>query len=68
MLESYEIENIEQLRVIADMLRLHVNIIGVCHIDENVDADLAERAIEYFHIVGNLVASDPVREVLITKS
>jgi hypothetical protein len=63
---SYDRKDLEKL--LAEDKRLHVNIIGVCHIDDDVDADLAERAIEHFHIVGKLVASDPVREVLITKS
>jgi len=63
---NYDRKGLEQL--LSEEKRLHVNIIGVCHIDENVDADLAERAFEHFHIVGTLVASEPVREVLNTKS
>ena len=63
---SYDRKDLEKL--LAEDKRLNVNIIGLCHIDANVDADLAERAFEYFHIVGNLVASDPVRQVLNTKS
>ncbi len=63
---SYDRKGLELL--LAEGKRLHVNIIGVCYIDESVDADLAERAFEYFHIVGKLVAPDAVREVLSTKS
>ena len=63
---SYDRKDLE--KILAEDKRLHVNIIGICHVDENVDVDLAERAFEYFHIVGNLVATDPVREVLNTKS
>lgn len=63
---SYDRKSLEQS--LADGKRLHVNIIGICYIDETVDADLAERAFEYFHIVGNLVAPDAVRDVLSAKS
>lgn len=63
---SYDSKDLEQ--VLAEKKRLRVNIIGVCYIDEKVDADLAERAFEHFHIIGTLVASDRVREVLNTKS
>jgi DNA-binding transcriptional ArsR family regulator len=59
---SYGRKELEGL--LAENKRLNVNIIGVCSIDENVDADLAEKAFEHFHIVGTLVASDPVRDVL----
>lgn len=55
-------------KVLAEDKRLHINVIGICHIADDVDADLAARAIEYFHIVGKLVASNAVREVLMTKS
>ena len=62
---TYDRKGLEQL--LAEKKRLHVNIIGVCHIDEDVDAGLAERAFEYFHIVGTLIASDHVHEVLNAK-
>lgn len=63
---SYDRKDLEKL--LAEDKRLNVNIIGVCQIDESVDAELAERVFEYFHIVGNLVASGTVRAVLSTKS
>ena len=63
---SYDREQLEGL--LAENKRLNVNIIGVCSIDEDIDADLAEKAFEHFHIVGTLVASDPVRDVLNRKS
>lgn len=51
---NYARKDLEQ--VLAEDKRLHINVIGICHIADDVDADLAERAIEYFHIVGKLVA------------
>ncbi len=63
---SYDREELEAL--LAENKRLHVNIIGICNIDDNVDADLVEKVFERFHIVGTLVASDPVRAVLNAKS
>ena len=63
---SYDRNSLETL--LAQNKRLNVNIIGVCYFDENVDADLVEKAFERFHIVGTLNASEPVREVLSTKS
>ncbi len=63
---SYDRKKLEAL--LAQNKRLNVNIIGACYFDENVEADLVEKAFEHFHIVGTLVASEPVREVLSTKS
>jgi len=63
---DYSRADLEQL--LAEDKRLHINIVGICRIADDVDADLADHAIEYFHIVGKLIASNAVREVLIAKS
>jgi len=63
---SYDRKKLEGL--LAENKRLNVNIVGACYIDEDVDADLVEKAFDHFNIVGTLVASDSVREVLSAKS
>jgi Ribbon-Helix-Helix transcriptional regulator family len=65
-IQCYNRLNLEQLLV--EGKRLHINVIGICRFADDVDADLADRAIEFFHIVGKLIASNAVREVLIAKS
>ena len=63
---SYDRKDLEKL--LAEGKRLHINVIGICSFADDVDADLADRDIEFFHIVGKLIASNAVREVLIAKS
>lgn len=63
---NYSRADLEQL--LAEGKRQHINVVGICRIADDVDADLADHAIEYFHIVGKLIASNAVREVLIAKS
>jgi DNA-binding transcriptional ArsR family regulator len=46
---------------------LDITVLGVCTFDGNVSADLANRAISHFSLVGKLVAPPEVREVLKTK-
>lgn len=55
-------------KLLAEGRRLHLNVIGVCRFADDVSADIAERAIEHFEIVGKLIASNGVREVLMAKS
>ncbi len=55
-------------KLLAEGRRLHLNVIGVCRFADDVSADIAERAIEHFQIVGKLIASNAVREVLMAKS
>jgi DNA-binding transcriptional ArsR family regulator len=63
---GYSRVDLEQL--LTDDKRLHINVVGVCRIADDVDADLADRAIEYFHLVGKLIASKAVYDVLMAKS
>lgn len=63
---DYNRADLEQL--LAEDKRLHITVIGICHFADDVDADLAERAIEFVHVVGKLIAPKEVREVLIAKS
>jgi DNA-binding transcriptional ArsR family regulator len=63
---DYNRADLEQL--LAEGKRLHINVVGICRIADDVDADLADRAIEYIHIVGKLIAPNTVREVLLAKS
>jgi len=44
--------------------RLRISVVGICNFDDDVSADLADRAIEQFTLVGKLQASPSVREVL----
>lgn len=44
--------------------RLRVSIVGICTFEDDVSADLVDRAIEQFTLVGKLQASPAVREVL----
>ncbi len=46
---------------------LDITVLGVCSFDRDVSADLANRAISHFTVLGKLVASPEVREVLKTK-
>lgn len=46
---------------------LDITVLGVCTFDRDVSADLANRAISHFNVLGKLVASPEVREVLKTK-
>jgi DNA-binding transcriptional ArsR family regulator len=63
---SYDRKDLEKL--LAEGKCLNINVIGICRFADDVDAGLADRTIEFFHIVGKLIASNAVREVLITKS
>ena len=63
---DYNRADLEQL--LAEGKRLHINVIGICRFADDVDADLADRAVEFIHIVGKLIAPNTVRDVLIAKS
>ncbi|MDQ2717385.1 MAG: winged helix-turn-helix domain-containing protein [Chloroflexota bacterium] len=54
-------------KVLAEGRRLDINAVGTCHFASDVSAELADRAIERFHIVGKLKAPAEVREVLLKK-
>jgi DNA-binding transcriptional ArsR family regulator len=63
---DYNRADLEQL--LTEGKRLHINVIGICRIADDVDSDLADRAIEFIHVVGKLIASNSVRDVLIAKT
>ncbi len=44
--------------------RLRINVAGLCRFDDDVSAELADRAIEQINVVGKLQASPAVREVV----
>ncbi len=46
---------------------LDITIIGVCTFDADVSAELADRAISRFNVLGKLIASPEVREVLTSR-
>ena len=51
-------------KTLAQGSRLRITVVGICHFDDDVSAELADRAIEQFTLVGKLQASPSVREVL----
>jgi hypothetical protein len=51
-------------KALAQGSRLRISVVGICNFDDDVSADLADRAIEQFTLVGKLQASPSVREVL----
>ncbi|MBA2286077.1 MAG: helix-turn-helix domain-containing protein [Ktedonobacteraceae bacterium] len=54
-------------KVLAEGRRLDINAIGTCHFASDISADLVDRAVERFHVVGKLKAPAEVREVLLKK-
>ncbi len=46
---------------------LRIKVVGICQFADDVTADLVDKAIEHFHVVGKLVAPPAVREVLMKK-
>ena len=59
---SYNRSRLE--KTLAQGGRLRITVVGMCHFDDDVSAELADRAIEQFTLVGKLQASPSVREVL----
>jgi len=47
--------------------RLQINVVGICTFDDDISAELANLAIERFHVIGKLFAPPEVREVLLSK-
>lgn len=62
---SYNRQELEQ--VIAEGRRLNLTVTGICAFANDVTADLADRAIEKFTLIGKLQAPPDVREVLMKK-
>ena len=44
--------------------RMDLNVIGLCHFANNIEAELVEEVIRSFKLVGTLRASSEVREIL----
>lgn len=59
---SYSVADLE--RVIAEGKRLNISVTGICHFEKNVSAELVERAVAQFSLVGKLEALPAVRTVL----
>ena len=59
---SYNRSRLE--KTLAQGSRLRITVVGICHFDDDVSAELADRAIEQFTLVGKLQAPPSVREVL----
>ena len=59
---SYDRARLE--KTLAQGGRLRITVAGICHFDDDVSAELADRAIDQFTLVGKLQASQAVREVL----
>ncbi|QBD79382.1 ArsR family transcriptional regulator [Ktedonosporobacter rubrisoli] len=62
---QYDKAALEQ--VLTQGRRLHMNIIGICRISDDVEAELADQAIESFSLIGKLEAPEGVRQVMLRK-
>jgi len=62
---NYNRQELEQ--IIAEGQRLNVNVTGICIFANDVSADLADRAIEKFTLIGQLQAPPDVRDILMKK-
>lgn len=56
------------LKSVVQGKHLRIEVVGMCQFADDVTADLADQAIEHFHLLGKLVAPPAVREVLLKKS
>lgn len=54
-------------QALAEGKPLHIAVVGQCRFADDIDADLADRAIEQMNLIGKLEASPTVREVLMAK-
>ena len=54
-------------KTLAEGKRLQINVTGICHFANDVSAELANSAVEQFHLIGKLEAPASVREVLLGK-
>ena len=54
-------------KTLAEGKRLDIHVTGICQFADDISPDLAERAVEHIHLIGKLVASPAVREVLMKK-
>ena len=54
-------------QVVAEGKRLNIHVTGICSFAKDIPAELADDAVEHFHLVGKLEASAAVREVLLRK-
>jgi DNA-binding transcriptional ArsR family regulator len=54
-------------KALAEGKRLRINVTGICKFADDIDPDLAERAVEDFHLIGKLQAPVAVYEILMRK-
>jgi len=62
---NYDRQQLE--KIVAEGQRLNVNVTGICTFASDISADLADRAIEKFTLIGQLQAPPEVRAVLMKK-
>lgn len=62
---NYNRQDLEQ--VVAEGRRLNLNVTGICTFADDISADLADRAIEKFTLIGRLEAPPNVRDILMKK-
>lgn len=61
-------ERADLLKSVMQGKHLHIRVVGICQFADDVTADLVDKAIEHFHVVGKLIAPPAVREVLMKKA
>lgn len=54
-------------KVVQNKQQLHLSVVGICRISDDVSPELADKAIARLALVGKLEASDAVKEVLMRK-
>jgi DNA-binding transcriptional ArsR family regulator len=64
MVGSMQFSRADLEQVLADGQRLHVHVTGICQFAKDISAELANSAIEQLQVIGKLVATPAVREVL----
>ncbi|HLH61307.1 MAG TPA: helix-turn-helix domain-containing protein [Ktedonobacteraceae bacterium] len=55
------------VKAVVQGKHLRIKVVGVCQFADDVTADLVDQAVDYFHLVGKLIAPAGVREVLMKK-
>jgi DNA-binding transcriptional ArsR family regulator len=61
------ISRAELEHALAEDERLRISVVGLCHFADDIDADLADRAIDQMNLIGRLQAPPAVRDVLMKK-
>ena len=64
MVGSVQFSRADLEQALAEGQRLHIHVTGVCQFAKDISAELADSAIEQLQVIGKLVATPAVREVL----